>query len=261
LTKKQTQENILIYHFHFPYLTAVRIQKLMFSPGSIQTVRARVKELTDNHVLHREYLYSQERNKEYVYWLSTSGRRKLRSLNVAFDFSGWKQPKQMGAFVSSPHFTHHMTTTDLLIAFLIAPVGVQHVVHYHRNHLVAPILPDGVVIMPHQTFLLEVDLATESDERIKEKITTYLPYLTSGQCAQQYKISEVPLIVWYTPDEKRRDKLLSLIEKALLDSYNTNKSTWFRVGAGSISPKLFFENSWITPAGLTDRNSMSLISV
>lgn len=240
---------------------------MLFSPGSLQGVRQHVKELSDARLVHREYLFSQLRSKEYVYWLATSGRRKLRGLSSSYDFSSWKEPKQMGRFLSSPHFTHHMTTTDLLIAFLLSPgIHILEATHYFHIRLssLAPVLPDGVVklLLPdgkRLTILLEIDLATESDERIKEKIVTYLPYITRGYFAKDYAIDEVPLIVFYTPEEKRRDKLLSLLEKALLDSNASSKASWLIVGSGNVSPDCFFDKRWLTPAGLTDRKITSLI--
>ncbi len=162
-----------------------------------------------------------------------------------------------------------MTTTDLLIAFLLAPeIHIQEATHYFHIRLstLAPVLPDGLVkvLLPdgkHITLLLEIDLSTESDERIKEKIVTYLPYIARGSFANDYGVSEFPLIVLYTPEEKRRDKLLSLLEKTLLDSNASSKASWFLVGSGNMSPDCFFENRWITPAGLTDRNITSLFPV
>ncbi len=160
-----------------------------------------------------------------------------------------------------------MTTTDILISCLRIPdIHILEAMHYFHIRLttLAPVIPDGLVklLLPdgkQLTLLLEVDLNTESDERIKEKIVTYLPYIARGSFAKDYGIDEVPLIVFYTPEEKRRDKLLSLLEKALLDSFATSKASWFLVGSGNISPECFFQNIWITPAGLTDRNRTSLI--
>ena len=140
--------SILQALYTFPYLTADRVTKLLFSPGSLQGVRQHLKELSDARLVHREYLFSQVRSKEYVYWLATSGRRKLRGLSSSYDFSSWKEPKQMGRFLSSPHFTHHMTTTDLLIAFLLTPdITIQEATHYFHIRLstAAPVLPDGLV--------------------------------------------------------------------------------------------------------------------
>lgn len=259
--------SILQALYTFPYLTANRVTKLLFSPGSLQGVRQHVKELSDARLVHREYLFSQVRSKEYVYWLATSGRRKLRGLSSSYDFSSWKEPKQMGRFLSSPHFTHHMTTTDLLIAFLLTPeIQILEAIHYFHIRLttLAPVLPDGLVKMlllngKKLTLLLEVDLNTESDERIKDKIVTYLPYIARGSFARDYGIDEEPLIVFYTPEDKRRDKLLSLLEKALLDSNASSKTSWFLVGSGNVSPDCFFDKRWITPAGLTDRKITSLI--
>jgi hypothetical protein len=264
-----SKTSILQALYTLPYLTADRVTKLLFSPGSLQGVRQHLKELTDMRMTHREYLFSQVRSKEYVYWLATSGRRKLRGLNSSYDFSSWKEPKQMGRFLSSPHFTHHMTTTDMLIAFLLTPdIQIQEAMHYFHIRLstLAPVLPDGLVKMllpdgKHITLLLEVDLNSESDERIKEKIVTYLPYISRGGFAKDYGIDEVPLIVFYTLEEKRREKLLSVIEKALLDCNGASKASWFLVGSGNVSPECFFENRWITPAGLSDRNITSLIPV
>ena len=255
--------------YTFPYLTADRVTSLLFSPGSLQGVRQHLKELSDTNLVHREYLFSQVRSKEYVYWLATSGRRKLRGLSSHYDFSAWKEPKQMGRFLSSPHFTHHMTTTDLLIACLGIPdLTILEAIHYFHIRLsaTAPVLPDGVIklLLPdgtEHTMLLEVDLNTESDERIKEKIVTYLPYIARGGFANDYGIADVPTIILYTPEEKRRDKLLSLLEKSLLDRYEPAKCSWFRVGAGSISPELFFDSIWITPAGLNDRKATRLITL
>lgn len=264
-----SKTSILQALYTFPYLTADRVTKLLFSPGSLQGVRQHLKELSDARLVHREYLFSQARSKEYVYWLATSGRRKLRGLNSSYDFSSWKEPRQMGRFLSSPHFTHHMTTTDMLIAFLLTPeIHIQEATHYFHIRLstLAPVLPDGFVklLLPdgkHITLLLEIDLNTESDERIKEKIVIYLPYITRGGFAKDYGISEVPLIIFYTPAEKRRDKLLSILEKALLDSNASSKASWFLVGSGNMTPDCFFESRWITPAGLTDRKITSLIPV
>jgi Replication-relaxation len=257
--------------YTFPYLTADRVTTLLFSPGSLQGVRQHLKELADTNLVYREYLYSQARSKEYVYWLATSGRRKLRGLSADYDFTHWKQPRQMGVLLPSPHFRHFMTATDFLIQAVLIPqwytdIDVLAATHYYHLRVPAPVVPDGLIklVLPHGkqlTLLVEIDLHTESDERIKAKVRNYLWYITRGSFAKDYATNDVPIIVLYTPEETRRNKLLLLVEKALLENYEVAKSPWFRIGCGQLSPELLFEQIWVTPTGQQERTFTSLIAL
>lgn len=273
-----TKTTILQFLYTFPYLTARQITTL-FSPGSLQRIRGYLHELSVAQAngeaphVHREKLFSQKQNPEYVYWLSTSGRRHLRSLNKRYDFTGWKkEPWQMGKALSGMEFRHHMTTTDFFLAALGIPdlypdYTIEETTHYFHIRLpkkTTPVIPDGVlqIRLPDGkllTILPEIDLDTEPDHIIQDKITSYLPYIESGRFAHEYGISDVPLIVFYTPQERRRDALLLLIEKALLTTYVPAKFSWFRVGCGTLSPELFFEHIWITPSGLEERTATTLV--
>lgn len=271
-----TKIRILQALYSFPYLTADRITKLLFSPGSLQRVRGYVTELApDTKKFRKQYLLRDRRslNDSYIYWLADAGRDVLRGHDPNYNFTKWKEPRKMQTYISSQDFPHHITTTDFLIeitniAELYPEIKVSDLIHYfhiHADPATTPIKPDGVIklLLPNKkpfTICLEIDLATEGEEKIKAKIAAYIPYIIDGSFAHDYLVGEVPLIVFYTPTEKRRDLLLTWIEKGLLESYSANKASWFRVGCGTLSPELFFEKIWITPGPLGERKVTALLS-
>src|SRR5437868_1112497 len=174
----------------------------------------------------------------------------------------------MVTYLTSQDFPHHLATTDFLIEISRIPtlypdILVIDLIHYYRIHANpahTPIKPDSVLklrLPKPFTICLEVDLGTEGEEKIKAKVAAYIPYIMNGSFAHDYLVGEVPLIVFYTPTKKRRDQLLTWIEKGLLECYSGNKASWFRVGCGTLSPELFFEKIWIIPEPIKERKVTS----
>ena len=255
--------------YAFPYLTALQICRLLFSPGSIQGVRQHLKELTDLEQVKRAPLYSQKRNPEYIYWLSTKGRNILR--RHGYEFDSWqKEPKQMEAFLKSYHFDHYMHTANFLIEMTLLDtinptLSVPIVMHYFTlNRIrIAATIPDGWVKVSNANgeasyFCIEVDMQTEKEEAFQEKIRGILSFIEHNEYHQVYHqgVDEniTPLWLFYTPyGHKRQDAMLSWIEAQLLMSFQPEYASWFRVACGSpFTVEMFFQDIWYIPNCLHD---------
>ena len=250
--------------YTFPYLTALQTCRLLFSPGSIQGVRQHLKELTDREQVKRAPLYSQKRNPEYIYWLATKGRHVLR--RHGYEFETWqKEPAQMGSFLKSSHFDHYMETTNFLIEMTLLEalnpaLSVPVVMHYFTlsRIRIAPTLPDGwakVVSTDGKIsyFCVEVDMHTEKEVALKEKIASIIAFITHGAYQQVYHPAEhetvLPCWLLYTPKGKeRRDDMLRWIEEQLLLLFQPEKASWFRVANSSpFTVEMFFQDIWNIP--------------
>jgi len=270
MKKTDAQKMILQALYRFPYLTALQTCRLLFSPGSIQGVRQHLKELTDQEQVKRAPLYSQNRNPEYIYWLSTKGRNTLRRLG--YDFATWqKEPKQMDTFLKSYHFDHYMQTTNFLIemtllASMTPTFSVPEIMHYFTlNRIrIASTIPDGwAKVLDGQGnatyFCIEIDMQTEKEEAFQEKIKNILAFIEHNEYQQVYHQGEdekvTPQWLFYTPHgQQRQDAMLRWIEEQLLKRYQPDKATWFRVACGSpFTVDMFFQDIWYIPNCLHDK--------
>jgi len=272
-THTDSETLILQGLYTFPYLTAEQVTTLLYSPGSIQKVREYLKRLHDNEEVYRKPMFTQlqKGSSPFVYWLAAKGRNRLKK--IGYDFTNWRQPADMEAFIKSSHFAHSMVATDVLIAATLVPshnsaielVSLMHDMTLKRIRNAA-VIPDGLIhfLLPDGTncyLIIEVDLDTEKRVRFQEKIAHWMIYITSGDFARDYGIVDTPTLVFYTPTREHRvGEMLTFIEEALYQSHERQKAAWFRVGFGAILPEMFVEERWYQPHdGSNQRKSMSLL--
>lgn len=257
------ETSILQSLYAFPYLTVKQITRLLYSPGSKRSgVNPKMKTLFESELVMRLPMYSQSTAKEYVYWLGTKGRNKLRK--IGYDFTNWREPAKMADFISSPHFRHAMITTDFLIeATLLPNVETKAVMHDFtlkrlRN---AQVIPDGWIhfFTDKDIYLwLEIDMGTEKRDRIQDKVWTIIDYIKTNGYQRDYQ-TPTPVIVFYCLGEHRRDELVTWIEHKLTAMYEVKKARWFRVGSPALSTDLFFQEVWHVPNCHGGRNLVSLL--
>ncbi len=259
-----TKTAILQALYAFPYLSALQVCRLLFSPGSIQGVRQHLKELYDRQEVKRAPLYSQKRNPEYIYWLATKGRHVLRRLG--YDFTTWqKEPAQMASFLKSYHFDHYMETSNFLIEMTLLgtihpDITVPEVMHYFTlsRIRIAATIPDGWAKIVSANgkvryFCVEVDMHTEKEGAFKEKIASIIAFIDHGAYQQVYHPTEhetvCPCWLLYTPTSTgRRDTMLQWIEEQLLLLFQPDKASWFRVACGNpFTVEMFFQDIWYIP--------------
>ncbi len=274
-THTDSETVILQGLYTFPYLTAEQVTTLLYSPGSIQKVREYLKRLHDKEEVYRKPMFTQlqKGSSPFVYWLAAKGRNRLKK--IGYDFTNWRQPADMEAFLKSSHFAHSMVATDFLIAATLVPsihsdiqlVSLMHDVTLKRIRNAA-VIPDGLIhfLLPDGTnyyLIMEVDLNTEKRVRFQEKIAHWMTYISSGDFASDYGIVDIPMFVFYTPmREHRVGEMLSFIEEALYQLHEQQKAVWFRVGCGAISPEMFFEERWYLPYdGSNQRKNISLLTL
>lgn len=241
----------------FPYMTAEQVTQLLYSPGSLQGVRARLKKLSDKDVLRRSPMFSNilAGSNAYVYWLATIGRNQLKD---DYDFSKWQYPSNMKDFIESKHFNHFLAINDFLIATTLVStinpnIQLKELTHdfylKQKWNKAGDPIPDGLnhfidaskMVQKHINWWVEVDLGSEKEVAFKDKIGMIIWHL------EEHK-NHLPLIIFWTPKgEARRDLMLKWIEEKLTSMYMPEKASWFRVGCGEMAADLFFQNCWYTP--------------
>src|SRR5262249_6675540 len=110
--------------------------RLHYQPGTINTVKARLKQLVD-----REYLQTTKRSigaPPYSYTLTAKGLRYLKSLGM--DTSAALRPNDRGAVAHAPFIEHALELNDVIIsAALLAPR------HPDAEHYIHSFIPEHVL--------------------------------------------------------------------------------------------------------------------
>jgi len=269
-----------IYTFHFLNLEEV-MRLLRYSPNSKRNCQKLLKQLRDHSYLDsprlpRSYLG----NPPFVYTLSREGLNYLRDLGYDTDFRfrpiDHKQP--------SYSWLSHMTSLNdfLICACLLSDTGysiaVETLIHewiIKRRFNVSVevrikketggfekrtvgVIPDAFINFRfrsnlHMPLLVEMDLASESKWKIREKVYALLAYV-DGLYAKLFEVDpDTATIAFVVPDNNthRRDLLLHYIESVLKETNRLSDAEMFYVAAlpqGVLNPiDVFLTPLWHRP--------------
>ncbi|MBL7547925.1 replication-relaxation family protein [Frankia sp. AgB1.9] len=107
---------------------------------------------------------------------------------------------------------HRLDITELYVRLATVQVPEAYWVEKPRRICVTPFTPDAYAIVGGGHFFIEVDRATEHDEKIKGKFRRYVQVYHSWDVETDGPI--MPLVVWTVPDRERRRELESYARKS-----------------------------------------------
>ncbi|WP_198536203.1 replication-relaxation family protein [Pseudofrankia saprophytica] len=157
----------------------------------------------------------------FVYTLDVAGLRLM-----APERQRWQRPWPVG----TPFLAHSLAVTELFVSLreaetagLVVVAGFQAEPASWRSfpgvgggRMV--LKPDARVALKlgryEDTWMVEVDRATESMPTIRRKCEVYIRYWQSGREGEVF-----PRVLWLVPDEARRDQLLAVLSRLPADTW------------------------------------------
>lgn len=230
-----------LYQLHL--LTAEQLTRLHYSPGSLTTIKARLKTLTDYGYVQSDVIPSRQWRTPFYYTLGPAGVRYLESVGADLPPS-WRAGRavnQHWLFVE-----HTLELNDLLVSALLlsrdAPTVQLHSFEHERSlkrhpykatwqtngqthaltvipdafldfYLSALSTPDGVQRMP---ILVEHDRGTEEQLYFRRRIRAYIMLLKTGAYQQMFSAKAVT-IAFTTFQSAERIEQLRAWTRAELD--------------------------------------------
>jgi len=196
-----------IYHLHLA--TADQLTRLHYKPGTIKTVKARLKVLTDNGYIQADSVPTKRLRAPYYYTMSDKGIRYLADLglDVSDSFRGSREVNRHYLFID-----HALELNDIAIAALrlkyhdpryylsrfMSERDLKHTPYkLTQDGTTYTLIPDmlldfrkrpvGGEGMPF-TLLIEHDRGTEEQQHFKRRIRTYKALFQSGTYKQLFGV-------------------------------------------------------------------------
>ncbi len=209
--------------------TADQLCRLHYQPGTLNTVKARLKQLVDQRyiqadVVPKRYIGAPP----YYYTLTPKGLRYLRSIGM--DTS--EAPRPSDRVKHTLFIEHALELNDVMIAAALLAKS-------HPEYYLADFIPEQVLkrrpytglqqgrrtftIIPDAVFdfrrplptgrhlytpvLLEHDRGTEQQAYFRERIRAYITFLTSGSYQEVFNTSAVNIAFTTFEGERRREQM------------------------------------------------------
>jgi Replication-relaxation len=260
--------------------TADQLTRLNYKPGMLNTVKARLKELSD----HRYVLPLSHPSIRlpYIYALDRKGLNYLHSLGI--DVKEYFRPSREEETAKNFHFREHMLAiSDILIAALLFEKSfpsfrIHSMLHERsfKNHPITAtytksetnetktIVPDAYIefASTHQSgkidslpVLVELDRGTEDQRFFRKRIRSYIVFLKSRTFRTVFGIDNITIAFPTTADENRVNKMQEWTRKELA---LTNEPSWLGQlflftalpeNMAEMEPRhLFLDQVWYTPS-------------
>jgi hypothetical protein len=211
-----------LYHLHL--LTAAQLTRLHYSMGSYKAIRQRLKVLADYGYVVIDAVPQKFTRGPNYYTLGVKGIQYLRDIGLDVEKSV-RAAKETGK--SYQHIEHLLELNDVFIAALRIGTLDQrfYVAEYiHERALKRQpykamvhgqaygLVPDGFMDFHVRRegqsdlrlpVLLEHDRGWERERQFKQKIAAYRAFLQSGAYKEQFKVSNITVIVTTFTDMKR----------------------------------------------------------
>lgn len=261
----EVYEKLLLGVYQFHLITAEQLCRLYYSPGSLTTIKARLKTLADNGYVLADKIPSKKPNSPYYYTLATGGISYLKKEGHAIPPSmraSKEQDKQ------PTHIQHTIELNDVVIAATL--LGQQSDIYWlesfiHERELKQPrykydVVPDAFLEFRMRletgrqrrlAVLLEHDCATEHINAFKPRIRGYIKMLKSEAHRDLYGVGIVTIAFTTYKGGSHLDKLVrwtkeELTESRCLQAYGG--AFYFANLAPAPDPKtLWLEPVWKTP--------------
>lgn len=187
--------------------TAEQLTRLHYSPGSLKTIKARLKTLVDNEYLVADVIPSREGRKPYYYTLGVKGAAYLDSLGYDIP-RDWQPRSDTGR--SHLFIDHTLEVNDILIAAALLPrTHPRHSLHSFIHERVLKrtpfriklgtrtysLIPDAFLDFRYtpsdggqrrMATLLEHDRGTEGQQHFKDRVRAYISFVKSERYKQAF---------------------------------------------------------------------------
>jgi hypothetical protein len=217
LLRGSTDTAIGLYHLQLA--TAAQLTRLHYRPGSIKTVKARLKDLADHGYIQADGIPTKFSRSPYYYALAQKGVQYLESAGVDINeaFRSNKEVNKHALFVE-----HTLEVNDLLIS---AALLKREDPRYHLRSFIHErvlkrypsrvnwqdkgqaqtftVIPDAFLDL-HATladgrqrrlpFLLEHDRGSEEQQHFKRRIRAYSVYLKTGAYQKMFATKAITIL-------------------------------------------------------------------
>lgn len=215
--------------YHLQLTTADQLCRLHYQPGTLNTVKARLKQLVDQRYIQADVVPKRHIGAPpYFYSLTPKGLRYLKSIGM--DTSEVHRPRDRlkhalfiehvldlndviiaAALLAKSHADYHLASFTHEQVLKRRPyTGLQH------GRKAFTIIPDAVFdfrrALPngrhnYTPVLLEHDRGTEQQQYFRKRIRAYITFLTSGAYHDAFNTSAVNIAFTTFEGERRRDQM------------------------------------------------------
>src|SRR5258708_5969500 len=225
--------------YHLQLTTADQLCRLHYKPGTLKTVKRRLKQLVDQRYIRADAAPVKQRREDhitfssrYYYTLTPKGLRYLKLLGM--DTSEAHRPRER--LKHTLFIEHVMELNDVLIAaallarsqpdsgYYLAGFTHEQVLKRHpyvvagqqHGRRAFAIIPDAVLdfrrLMPNGGYqytpvLLEHDRGTEQQQYFRQRIRAYIAFLTSGVYQELFNTNAVNIAFTTFEGERRREQM------------------------------------------------------
>jgi DNA-binding PadR family transcriptional regulator len=212
-----------LYQLHLA--TAEQLTRLHYKPGTIKTVKARLKVLTDNGFIQADSVPTKQLRAPYYYTMSDKGVRYLADigLDVADSFRAAREVNKHYLFLD-----HALELNNILIAALrlkyadprfylsrFVPERILKRTPYRamQDGTSYTLIPDMLLDFRKRpvggegvpfTLLIEHDRGTEEQQHFKRRIRAYKAFLQSGAYKQLFGVGDNVAVAFTTFTGMRR---------------------------------------------------------
>lgn len=284
LLRGSTTTPVGLYHLHM--VTAEQLCRLHYKAGSINKVKARLKDLTDHGFLQSDAQSTKKGNGPYYYMLSQQGMRYLEDVgcDTSETFRASREGDKHAFFVE-----HTLELNDVLIAATLlkaaAPTywldsfihertlkrrpykAVWRTEAQQQTFTVIPdafldfrsALPDGR--QRRMPLLLEHDRGTEEQQHFRRRIRAYIVLLKSSAYQQLFGVRTVT-VAFTTFTGVPRLKQMIEWTRAELAVTNEPKTLGMTFSFTTLDQPLEPQQIWLSPRWFTpyDNSPLSLLS-
>lgn len=265
------------YRFHF--LTAPQVTRLLYSMGTIKTVQAHLKKLSDASYLHSFHLPTPQGQRPFVYCLGRKGKKYLEQvgLETAVYYLPSEQEQKSYGFLM-----HVLELNDFLITAAILNKSVpslslfdlQHDLLLKRSPLVVTqekgkqkdLIPDGWLEVRQKRdngrerrycFWVELDRGSHNNQDFREKLADTLRCIEQGGHTKRFGVQAVVVCFVTTAGTTRLDKMRQLA-RLELGSVPPESAKNRLLTFGTLPPygqpwldaeKVFCQPMWYSPYG------------
>ncbi len=283
---------ILMALARYHRLTALQLTRLLYRAGTLTTVQARLKRMTDAGLLGRDFPHGQQRagSAPWIYFLERTGITIVTELGI--DLPRFRREESTKGFL---FYDHTLLVNDILITFdLLArdhdhihletllhervlklrPLQVEIAVPERgggERPMAVRLIPDAFVELrvrdPQEPYRLnlaiEADRATEDQVKWRKKIRAYLAAL-EGAYQQHFGARSLTVAVITTGGETRVHQLVRWTESELKSRGREATGHLFQIATAPVAwetchPAVFAGSArWYKPF---DPNPAALLTV
>jgi len=255
--------------YHLQLATADQLTRLYYRAGTLTTVKARLKDLTDHGYIQADTIPTKRARSPYYYAMGQKGIRYLADtgVDVSDAFRADKDTNRHSLFIE-----HTLELNDVLIAAIRLQQADNR---YHLEHFIherilkrqpykvgeATLIPDAFLdfrfIRPDSKqlcipILLEHDRGTGEQHYFRRKIRAYIALLATEAYKELFGVQTVTVAITTFAGISRLQQMYAWTQAELKERGQPNHIAGaFRLASLTRPPdsrRLYLEPCWYTPA-------------